>query len=115
VALKQTPGATAAHFTQVKNLRERLAFLRAELWGDPVRQRFNEATNPSISGRVGGIAYGHWETRQAPTQTFQESLKIATREFSMFTPRLTTYFKDLEAFEATLEAAGAPYTPGRKF
>lgn len=114
VALKQTPKANTEHFNQLTNLRKRLAYLRAELWGDPVRQRFNESTTPSISGRVGGIAYGHWETRQTPTETFQDDLKIATKEFSMFSPRLTTYLKDLNAFEAALEAAGAPYTPGRK-
>lgn len=113
-ALQRTPRATPDHFYRLKSLRERLAYLEAELYGDPVRRRFSESTSPSISGRVGSVAYGHWGTRQPPTETFRRDLELATREFSMFQPRLSKYLEDLTAYEAALEAAGAPYTPGRK-
>ncbi len=113
-ALKQTAGATAMHFNTLKNLQERRALLQADLWGDPVRQRFSEATEPSISGRVGGIAYGHWETTQSPTETFRSDLQLATKAYEMFLPRLSSYLSDLERFEGTMKDIGAPYTPGRK-
>jgi photosystem II stability/assembly factor-like uncharacterized protein len=113
-ALKQTPRATADHFYELKSLRQRLSFLESELWGDSVRGRFSEASSPSISGRVGSIAYGHWDTRQPPTETFRKDLELATRGYEMFLPRFTKYLEDLAQYEAKLEAAGAPYTPGRK-
>ena len=85
------------------------------LWGDPIRQGFSESTLPSISGRVGQIVWGHWDTRQIPTKTFERNLEIATLDFAQFSEDLRTYFTELEKYEAALEAAGAPYTRGRKF
>ncbi len=114
-ALKQTPKATAVHFAKLKELKNNLGELRMRLWGDPIRQGLDESTLPSISGRVGGVAYGHWGTRQMPTQTYQDNLEIATRDFTQFKEDVQTYFQDLEKYEAILEAAGAPYTKGRKF
>ena len=114
-ALKQTPNATAKHFNQYQQLKEKLADLRTHLSGDPIRRRLNESTSPSISGRVGQVAYGHWDTRQMPTATFQNNLDIATRAFGQFRGTMDSFLQDLENYEATLEAAGAPYTKGRKF
>lgn len=114
-ALKQTPKATSEHFAQWKTLKENLAGLRMRLSGDPARQRLNESTLPSISGRVGQVAYGHWGTRQAPTATYRNNIEIATRAFAEFRQEMKTYLRDLEQYEDALEAAGAPYTRGRKF
>ena len=114
-ALKQTPKATATHFTQFKQLTNKLADLRMRLSGDPIRQQFSESTAPSISGKVGQITYGHWETRQAPTQTFTNNLNFAIRDFTEFKEDLKTYLEEVEEYEASLEAAGAPYTRGRGF
>ncbi|NND79650.1 MAG: hypothetical protein HKN53_07120, partial [Maribacter sp.] len=56
-----------------------------------------------------------WATRQNPTETQKRNIEIARDEFDTFKGDLSIYFNDLEAYEAALEAAGAPYTPGRKF
>ena len=85
------------------------------LTGDPARQRMNEATVPSIGSRVGQVIYGHWETRQSPTETQKRDVEIATGDFESFLGDLRSFFGDLEGLEAALEKAGAPYTPGRKF
>jgi photosystem II stability/assembly factor-like uncharacterized protein len=114
-ALKQTPKATAKHFTEWNDLQKELSALQMRLWGDPIRQRFDESTVPSISGRVGNVAYGHWDTRQMPTATHRANIRIAKEDFTQFQADLRSYWQRLEAFEAELEAAGAPYTPGRKF
>ena len=114
-ALKQTPKATAKHFNQYQQLKEKLSNLRMRLSGDPVRRRLNESTTPSISGRVGQIAYGHWDTRQTPTATFQNNLAIATKAFGQFRGTMNSFLQELENYEAVLEAAGAPYTKGRRF
>ena len=114
-ALKQTPKANAQHFAQYKQLKEKLADLRLRLSGDPIRRKLSESTVPSISSRVGQIVYGHWDTRQMPTQTFQDNLTIATNAFTQFKQDLKTYLQEVKGYETALEAAGAPYTRGRGF
>lgn len=115
VAIKQTPKAAAAHFESLNSLKDNLSALELRLWGDPIPSRLNESTNPGIRGRVGQVASGHWGTRQMPTATFKSNLAIAARDFPAFSLDLKTYFIALEKFEADLDAAGAPFTPGRKF
>ncbi len=80
-----------------------------------MRRRLNEASKPSILGRLGQIAFGHWRTRQAPTTTQRRSLEIAEGDFTRVAGDLArTLGTDLPDLEAELEAAGAPWTPGRK-
>lgn len=114
-ALKQTPKATAEHFATWSDLNAKLTGLHLRLLGDPIRQGLSESTAPSISSRVGNVAYGHWSTRQTPTKTYQDNLEIATRDFAQFEKDLKGYLEGLEKYEASLEAAGAPFTRGRKF
>ncbi len=113
-ALLETPKANPGLFEQLNVLDKKLSDLRTDLYGDPIRQKFNEATEPSIQSRVGGVAYGNWETRQSPTETQKRSIEIAETDFGKFKSDLKSYFNELESFETALEAAGAPYTPGRK-
>lgn len=112
-ALRQTPGATAEHFAQWQELQEAVASLRRRLSGDPQRQSLNEARSPSINSRAYN-ATNQWSTRQAPTKTYQESVAIATREFGQFQEELQQLLEKLAAYETSLKAAGAPYTPGRR-
>jgi hypothetical protein len=114
-ALLETPRAAPALFTRLDALGARLAELQVRLWGDRARGRLNESSAPSISGRVGSVIYGHWETRQMPTATFRRSLEIAANDFVAFRQDLSAVIDvDLPALEAALEAAGAPWTPGRR-
>lgn len=113
-ALQQTPKAEVSHFAQINQLKKALANLRMELYGDPARGRLNESTAPSISNRVGQVAYGHWSTRQMPTQTFRENLELAERDFTDFIPKLKNFLQDVANFEEVMEESGAPYTRGRK-
>ena len=113
-ALPQTPKAEASHFAELKQLKTSLADLRRQLYGDPARGRLNESSSPGISNRVGQVAYGHWDTRQMPTQTFRDNLEIAERDFTDFEPKLENYLEELDRFEEKMKAAGAPYTRGRK-
>lgn len=86
-----------------------------ELNGDRTRGSLNEASSPSISSRVGQVAYGHWSTRQMPTETYKQNLQIAEDGFNAFRGKLLEYMNQLMAFEKAMEAAGAPWTRGRAF
>ncbi|MCB0635136.1 MAG: glycosyl hydrolase, partial [Lewinella sp.] len=114
-ALPQTPRATAGHFARQQALQEQLAELRMRLWGDPARQGLNESARPGISGRVGEVAYGHWGTRQTPTQAFEDNLEMASRDFLVFRQDLRAFLAELAEYERAMEEAGAPYTQGRGY
>ncbi len=50
-----------------------------------------------------------------PTATMRRDLEIAARGFEAIRRELTTLMeRDLGRLDADLEAAGAPYTPGRR-
>ncbi len=114
-ALIETPKATPQLFADLNELKQNLSELRMRLFGDPIRQNLNESTSPSIRSRVGQVTFGHWGTRQNPTETHKRNIAIAEKDFNTFREDLLKYLKELETYEAALEAAGAPYTPGRKF
>ena len=114
-ALNETPQADEALFGRMDTILRTLSDLEVRLNGDPARQSRNHPAAPSIRGRAGGIASGHWDTRQTPTETQRESLRIAAGEFEGLRGELRSLVdEDLAGLEADLEAAGAPWTPGRK-
>jgi hypothetical protein len=89
--------------------------MRLRFSGDGIRGRWNEASEPSIQDRVGYVQFGHWNTRQEPTQTQRTSIEIAEREFAAFIGGFTRLVEvDLVRLENDLAAAGAPWTPGRR-
>ena len=114
-ALMETPGAGPDLFVRMDALGTALQQIRTRLSGDPARQQLNQSTAPSISGRVGRVVQGHWDTRQNPTVTQRRSLDIARAEFGDVRQELSAIIEtDLAQLEADLEAAGAPWTPGRR-
>ncbi len=114
-ALVETPDADPAFSGRMDDILEALSDLEVRLNGDPARQSRNHPAAPSIRGRVGRIAGGHWGARQTPTATQRESLRIAASEFAEVGPALRELIEsDLAGLEADLEAAGAPWTPGRR-
>ncbi|MEZ4972975.1 MAG: glycosyl hydrolase [Cyclobacteriaceae bacterium] len=113
-ALMRTSQANPELFKTLKSLKDRLAGLNEQLAGDPIRSEKNESTSPSILGRVNSVANSHWSTTQMPTETQRHSLEIAENAYKQFVIDAAAFAKELEAYEAELEKAGAPYTPGRK-
>ncbi len=112
-ALDETPAAGDDLYTRLEMIETRLAGIAGRLQGDPARSRLNEPSAPSIMGRIGQVAGGHWGTRQAPTATQRESLEIARSGLQRVTIALTTLLEETMAgVEADMVAAGAPW-PGR--
>ena len=114
-ALLSTAEADPDLFTRLGELEATVSGLQSRLTGDRVRHRKNEATVPSIRGRVSQVAQGHWETRALPTATHRQNLEWAQTAFDSFRQELKRLVEvDIPGLEAELEAAGAPWTPGRK-
>jgi len=114
-ALLQAPKADPGMFARIDSAGRALGALELRLHGHPARQRLSESETPSISERLGMVTYGHWQSRQMPTTTMRRDLEIAARGFESVRRELTTLMeRDLARLDADLEAAGAPYTPGRR-
>ena len=114
-ALLETPRADPALFARLDQLGAALQGLQTMLSGDPIRGRLSESTVPSIRRRVGRVIGGHWDTRQAPTATQRRNLEIAHDDFVGLRQDLSALLENtLAQLEADLEAAGAPWTPGRR-
>ena len=70
---------------------------------------------PSILRRIGQVAGSQWDNRLLPTATQRQSLAVAQTEFAAVSAEPAALLEtELPRFEADLEAAGAPWTPGRK-
>jgi hypothetical protein len=113
-ALLRTPRAPTSLSQRMDELEATVDGLRIQLSGDRIRGRLNEPTAPSISGRVGRVANGHWGTRQMPTATQRRNLEIARDGFATVGEGIQSLETDVAQLERDLEAAGAPWTRGRR-
>ncbi len=114
-ALIQTPRAEPTLLVRMDEIEADLAGIRLRLMGDRIRGRLNEPSVPSVLYRAQRVAGSHWDTREAPTATQRQSLEVAASEYAAVKAELKTLLEgDIPRLEAELEAAGAPWTPGRK-
>jgi photosystem II stability/assembly factor-like uncharacterized protein len=113
-AVLETPGADPTLLGRVRALQDRVADLGLRLWGDPVRGQLREPSTPTIVGRVGQVADGHWWTTEPPTETFRTSVEIAAGQLGEVEETFLQMSEEIEVLEEALEAAGAPWTPGRR-
>ncbi|HVF60758.1 MAG TPA: glycosyl hydrolase, partial [Thermoanaerobaculia bacterium] len=113
-ALLETPDADPKLGEEVRAIEARLRDLDVALNGDPVRTRYNEPVPAAIVDRVQTVVGGHWAASSGATASHRESYRIASQEFGPVLERLRKLIEeDLEGLESKLEAAGAPWTPGR--
>ena len=87
--------------------------LRA-LRGDQTARSRNQDTPPSINDRVGTILGEQRMSSSRPTRTQQEHYAAAAADFETTLAGLRSLVEgDLARLEKGMEAAGAPWTPGR--
>ena len=113
-ALNETPTADPKLAKTAEQLEMQvIEFLRTTR-GDEVLARRNENVPASISERVQNIMSGERQAIQKPTQTHVMNYQIAAEEFSGELAKLRKVVDvDLRDLEKQMEAAGAPWTPGR--
>lgn len=110
-ALMQMTSAEPSLFSDLKAIEEELRDLQIALWSDGTRGSKDEASSPSIMSRVWQAQ--NWGNTQAPTQTNKTSYTLAQTGLESYRDLSSKFFEQVQAYEAKLSAAGAPYTPGR--
>ncbi|MBN2563820.1 MAG: glycosyl hydrolase [Phycisphaerae bacterium] len=108
-----TPAADPLLLAEIQRLEERFERLLTKLRGDHTRSKRNEPTPPSVNQRIHHVVSA-WNATSAPTQTQRDAYRHAEVEFAELLSDLRTLMEaDLTDLEKKLEAAGAPWTPGR--
>jgi hypothetical protein len=96
------------------SLERRNREIQRALKGDIDIAKRNEPVPSSIGDRVGTIIDGERFSMGKPTQSDLNSYAIAASEFTDQLSNLRTLIDvDLAKLEKDMEAAGAPWTPGR--
>ena len=112
-ALQDTPNASKQLGTEARSLEKQLKDLHVELSGDPVTKRYSEPRALSLLERVSKEAVQESSTTDITT-TNKHNYEIAAHAFEKLLEKLRQLIEvDLKKLEEKMEAAGAPWTPGR--
>jgi len=113
-ALRETPAAEPRLSDDAVAFEKQTNDLQRALQGDAVLRARNENLPPSISERVFGILNEQRMSTSKPTATQMEQYRAAAGDFEQVLARLRKLMEsDLPSLEKAMEAAGAPWTPGR--
>jgi hypothetical protein len=113
-ALLETPGVGDRLLDEASALDKRSNDILRALRGDNALRARNINLPPSISERVGDIVGGQRLSTARPTQTQMNQYALAAQDFEQTLGQLRQLIeRDLANLEKQMEAAGAPWTPGR--
>ncbi len=113
-ALRETPAAEKPLETVADSLEQRDREILRALRGDQEMAKRNEPVPSSINDRVNSIMEGERFSLAKPTQSHIDQYNIGAAEFTDVLGKLRTLVDvDLTKLKKDMEAAGAPWTPGR--
>jgi photosystem II stability/assembly factor-like uncharacterized protein len=113
-ALRETPAAEKELSAAADSIEKRDHEILRSLRGDTELQKRNEAVPSSINDRVNAILEGERFSLAKPTQSHMDDYDVAAGEFAGELAKLHALVEvDLSKLEKDMEAAGAPWTPGR--
>ena len=113
-AINETPSLPARLQDEATALERRVNEIQRALSGDSAARRRNMNTPPSINDRVNYVINAQRMSTARPTQTQQNQYSAAAQDFETVLGQLRQLIEvDLSRLEKQLEAAGAPWTPGR--
>jgi photosystem II stability/assembly factor-like uncharacterized protein len=113
-ALRETPEAEKQLGAAADSIERRDREILRGLRGDTELQKRNEPVRSSIGDRVNAILEGERFSLAKPTASHVDDYAIAAAEFAEQLSKLHALVEvDLAKLEKDMEAAGAPWTPGR--
>jgi photosystem II stability/assembly factor-like uncharacterized protein len=113
-AIVETPSLPQRLQDEAAALERRNNEILRALSGDTAARQRNMNTPPSINDRIGYVVNAQRMSTARPTQTQQHQYTAAAQDFESVLTQLRQLIEvDLSRLEKQLEAAGAPWTPGR--
>jgi photosystem II stability/assembly factor-like uncharacterized protein len=113
-ALLETPAADKTLRDKAEALRAHIDALLVALRGDEALRKRDENTPLSIVERAQSIVDDGFASSSAPTATERQAYEIASADLATALKELRALVDvDLASLEKAMEAAGAPWTPGR--
>jgi hypothetical protein len=113
-AIVETPSLPQRLQDEAAALEKRNNEILRALSGDTAARQRNMNTAPSINDRIGYVVNAQRMSTARPTQTQQHQYSAAAQDFESVLTQLRQLIEvDLSRLEKQLEAAGAPWTPGR--
>jgi photosystem II stability/assembly factor-like uncharacterized protein len=113
-AIAETPSLPPKLYEDAMALDKRTNDILRSLSGDTAARQRNMNTPPSINDRIGYVVGTQRMSTSRPTQTQQAQYTAAAQDFEGVLVQLRQLIEvDLARLEKQLEAAGAPWTPGR--
>ncbi len=113
-ALREAPAVEKQLGAAADGIEQRDREILVALRGDVEMAKRSEPVSSSISDRVNSVMDGERFSLAKPTQSHIDSYNIAAAEFAEQLAKLRTLVEvDLTKLEKDMEAAGAPWTPGR--
>jgi len=113
-AIAETPSLPQRLQDETTALDRRTNEILRALSGDAAARQRNINTPPSINDRIGYVVGAQRMSISRPTQTQIAQYNAAAQDFESVLGQLRQLIEvDLDKLEKQLEAAGAPWTPGR--
>ncbi|MGA8867262.1 MAG: glycosyl hydrolase, partial [Candidatus Sulfotelmatobacter sp.] len=113
-ALQETPAVEKQLGSVADSIESRNREVLRALRGDAALAKLSEQVPTSINDRIESVMEGERFSLARPTQTDIDAYNIGAGEFSEQLARLRALVEvDLAKLEKDMEAAGAPWTPGR--
>lgn len=114
-AIDETPSADTSLQRRVRVLTDRLKDAQELLGGDPTMASRNEATPPSLLGRLNGAIGNNWgSTLEAPTAAQVAELELVRSRYGVILAQVRQLIEvDLKGLEESATQAGVPWTAGR--
>jgi photosystem II stability/assembly factor-like uncharacterized protein len=114
-AVDETPAADTSLQHRVRIVTDKLKDAQEALGGDPTMSSRNEATPPSLLGRLSGAIGSNWGTTlEAPTPMQKAELDLVRARFDAILAQVRQLIDaDLKSLEQSAEQAGVPWTSGR--
>lgn len=113
-AVQSVPASGDRFLPKISEAEADIRALSERFFGDNVKGRLDIDTPPSVMSRLYNALYDGYGSTGTPTATMNNELELAEADFGGILEDLKRIWKErITPLEQELEAAGAPYTPGR--
>ena len=113
--LQNHPQGTAKMVANGEALKLRMEAFVRRLNGDELKDERWVQTEPGIRSRIQRALFGSLQGTHGPTQSTRQQFEIGKQQYAEIEDELRKLIGDeMEAFEAAVDKAGIPWTPGRR-